>query len=63
MGQPVAGFLPLKTPRTTPPDDESMFDVSMFVERQQSLGRSVGMILTWLALLVAALSLIAWSIL
>ena len=43
MGQPVAGFLPLKTPRTTPPDDESMFDVSMFVERQQSLGRSVGL--------------------
>ena len=43
MGQPVAGFLPLKTPRTTPPDDESMFDVSMFVERQQSLVRSVGL--------------------
>lgn len=28
-----------------------------------SLGRSIGMILTWLSLLVAALSLIAWSIL
>lgn len=37
--------------------------LGLLFERGPSLGRSVGMILTWLALLVAAVSLIAWSIL
>ena len=37
--------------------------LGLLFQKGPSLGRSIGMILTWLALLVAALSLIAWSIL
>lgn len=37
--------------------------LGLLFQHGPSLGRSAGMILTWLALLVAAVSLIAWSIL
>lgn len=37
--------------------------LGLLFQEGPSLGRSIGMILTWLSLLVAALSLIAWSIL
>ena len=37
--------------------------LGLLFQRGPSLGRSIGMVLTWLALLVAAVSLIAWSIL
>ena len=36
--------------------------LGLLFQQGPSLGRSVGMILTWLALLVAAVSLIGWSI-
>ena len=36
--------------------------LGLLFQEGPSLGRSVGMILTWLALLVAAVSLIGWSI-
>ena len=37
--------------------------LGLLFQEGPSLGRSIGMILTWLSLLVAALGLIAWSIL
>ena len=36
--------------------------LGLLFQEGPSLGRSVGMILTWLALLVASVSLIAWSV-
>ena len=36
--------------------------LGLLFQRGPSLGRSIGMVLTWLALLVAAVSLIAWSV-
>ena len=36
--------------------------LGLLFQRGPSLGRSIGMVLTWLALLIAAVSLIAWSV-
>ena len=53
MGAPVTGFLALKAPIDfatafgddgTPPDEEHEFNVTMFMERQASDGRPVGLV-------------------
>ena len=36
--------------------------LGLLFQKGPSLGRVTGMVLTWLALLVAAVSLIAWSV-